>query len=44
VGAGGSDLAAYDRVKYDSLDGYADDVVEICEALDLRDVVVVGHS
>ncbi len=44
VGAGGSDLAAYDRAKYDSLNGYADDVVEIVEELDLRDVVYVGHS
>jgi len=44
VGAGGSDLAAYDRRKYDSLHGYADDVVQILEALDLQDVVFVGHS
>lgn len=44
VGAGGSDLTAYDRARYDSLDGYADDVVEICRALDLRDAVFVGHS
>lgn len=44
VGAGGSDLSAYDRGKYDSLDGYADDVLEILESLDLDDVVFVGHS
>jgi sigma-B regulation protein RsbQ len=44
VGAGGSDLSAYDRGKYDSLHGYADDVVEIVEELDLHDVVFVGHS
>lgn len=44
VGAGGSDLAAYDRGKYDSLHGYADDILEILEALDLDDVVFVGHS
>ena len=44
VGAGGSDVAAYDAARYSSLGGYADDVVEICEALDLRDVVFVGHS
>ena len=44
VGAGGSDLSAYDRAKYDSLHGYADDVLEIVEELDLRDVVYVGHS
>jgi len=44
VGSGGSDLAAYDAGRYGSLDGYADDVLEICRELDLRDVVFVGHS
>ena len=44
VGAGGSDQTAYDSKRYDSLDGYADDVVEIVRELDLRDVVFVGHS
>ncbi len=44
VGAGRSDLSAYDRRKYDSLHGYADDVLEIMRALDLEDVVYVGHS
>ncbi len=44
VGAGDSDSAAYDRTKYDSLHGYADDVVEVCEELDLHDAVLVGHS
>ncbi|SNS89844.1 sigma-B regulation protein RsbQ [Geodermatophilus pulveris] len=44
VGAGGSDLSAYDPGKYGSLDGYAADVIEICRALDLDDVVLVGHS
>ena len=44
VGAGGSDLSAYDRAKYGSLAGYADDVLEICHELELRDVIFVGHS
>jgi sigma-B regulation protein RsbQ len=44
VGAGHSDTAAYDRKKYGSLRGYADDVLEILEALGLTDVVFVGHS
>jgi sigma-B regulation protein RsbQ len=44
VGAGRSDLAAYDPDRYDHLGAYADDVVEICRELDLRDVVFVGHS
>ena len=44
VGAGGSDLAAYDPERYASLDGYATDVVEIAEELDLEDAIFVGHS
>ncbi|MBY0360582.1 MAG: alpha/beta hydrolase [Phreatobacter sp.] len=44
VGAGQSDLAAFDPARYATLDGYAEDVLTICEALDLRDVVFVGHS
>jgi sigma-B regulation protein RsbQ len=44
VGAGGSDLAAYDADRYSTLDGYATDVLEIIGALDLRDVTFVGHS
>jgi sigma-B regulation protein RsbQ len=44
VGAGRSDLRAYDRAKYSSLGGYARDVIEICRALDLSDVIFVGHS
>lgn len=44
VGAGRSDLSAYDRDKYRSLQGYAEDVLEICDALDVRHGVFVGHS
>lgn len=44
VGAGRSDLAAYDVARYATLQGYASDVLEILEALDLRDVIFVGHS
>jgi sigma-B regulation protein RsbQ len=44
VGAGKSDLSAYDSQKYDSLQGYANDVREICHALQLRKVIFVGHS
>ncbi|HSI17978.1 MAG TPA: alpha/beta hydrolase [Sphingomonas sp.] len=44
VGAGGSDLSAYDRQRYATLAGYAADVVEIATELDLRDAVFVGHS
>ena len=44
VGAGGSDPDAFDRDRYASLRGYADDVLEICDELHLTDVVFVGHS
>jgi sigma-B regulation protein RsbQ len=44
VGAGKSDLAAYDAEKYASLSGYADDVVEIARELNLKGAVFVGHS
>ncbi len=44
VGAGESDLSAYDPERYSSLAGYAQDVNELCEALDLHDVILVGHS
>ena len=44
VGSGHSDLSAYDAGRYASLDGYADDVLDVIHALDLRDVVFVGHS
>src|ERR1700753_337900 len=44
VGAGGSDLSAYDKARYSTLHGYADDVVEIGRGLGLKDAVFVGHS
>ena len=44
VGAGGSDLKAYDKFKYSTLSGYADDVVEIGQQLGLEDAIFVGHS
>lgn len=44
VGSGASNLAAYSRQKYADLDGYAQDIVDICTSLDLHDVVLVGHS
>lgn len=44
VGSGKSDLAAYDADRYSKLEGYAQDVIEICDALDLKDVIFVGHS
>ncbi|MEA2518048.1 MAG: sigma-B regulation protein RsbQ [Chloroflexota bacterium] len=44
VGAGASDRSAYDPIRYASLDGYADDILGICAALDLEDVILVAHS
>ena len=44
VGSGKSDLSAYDPHRYGDLRGYAQDVLDVCAALDLRDVIFVGHS
>lgn len=44
VGAGNSDIAAYSSEKYSHLEGYAADIVEICEAMKLKEVIFVGHS
>jgi sigma-B regulation protein RsbQ len=44
VGAGRSDLSAWSRERYSTLDGYADDVLEICREVGLGPVVFVGHS
>jgi sigma-B regulation protein RsbQ len=44
VGAGKSDLSAFDEKKYGTLDGYADDLLEICASLSLFGAVFVGHS
>lgn len=44
VGAGEADRSAYEPRKYDSLHGYADDLLEILDALDLRNALVVAHS
>lgn len=44
VGCGDSDRSAYDVVRYAELGGYAQDILDICEALGLEDVIFVGHS
>jgi sigma-B regulation protein RsbQ len=44
VGHGRSDFSAYSPTKYGTLDGYVEDVLDILDELDLRDVVFVGHS
>ncbi len=44
AGAGGADPDLYKPEKYDSLDAYASDVLDICREHELDDVVFVGHS
>ena len=44
VGCGRSDVTAYKPRRYETLDGYAQDILEICAAADLHDVIFVGHS
>ena len=44
VGSGKSDWEAYDYQKYGTLNQYAHDIIDICEALELKDVTLVVHS
>jgi sigma-B regulation protein RsbQ len=44
VGSGKSDIKAYDASRYGSLKGYARDIIDVCDALELSDIVLVGHS
>jgi sigma-B regulation protein RsbQ len=44
VGAGGSDLGAYRAERYDDLMAYAEDLLQIIDALELPPIVFVGHS
>lgn len=44
VGAGNSDHSQYSKDKYEDLQGYAEDILEICRELDLQNVILVGHS
>jgi sigma-B regulation protein RsbQ len=44
VGTGDSDIKAYDYLKYNTLDGYADDIIEICDSFSLQNSVLIGHS
>lgn len=43
-GTGRTELTAADRVKYSSLQGYADDLLEVCDAVGARDAVLIGHG
>lgn len=45
VGSGQSDIAQFDPQRYASLQGYAQDLIEVCDALSLKgDVIYIGHS
>ncbi len=44
VGCGKSDIASYNKERYGSLYGYAQDIIEICQAFDLTNVTFIGHS
>lgn len=44
VGAGESDLSAYDPKKYASLQGYVNDLIEIGETLSINKATFIGHS
>jgi sigma-B regulation protein RsbQ len=44
IGHGRSDRSTYDAARYAELDGYASDILEICDALGMRHGVFVGHS
>jgi sigma-B regulation protein RsbQ len=44
VGCGQSELAAFNPDRYSKLEGYAQDILDAIEALDLHDLTFVGHS
>ncbi len=44
IGSGKSDSAYYDKENYATLQGYANDILAIAEALALKDIILVGHA
>ena len=44
VGSGNSDLNAYQSEKYNTLQGYVQDVLDIVKAMELKDIIFIGHS
>ncbi|GAB3900707.1 alpha/beta hydrolase [Spirosoma agri] len=44
IGHGKASREAYNRERYASLQGYAQDVLDICQDLDLEQIIFVGHS
>jgi len=44
IGCGRSDLSEYNNDKYDDLHAYANDLIALCDALNLESVYFIGHS
>jgi len=44
VGSGQSELAAFDVQRYSSINGYAQDIIEVCEAVNISGAIFIGHS
>lgn len=44
LGSGDSDLSQYNQKKYATLEGYACDIIDIIQALDLKNIIFIGHS
>lgn len=44
VGSGRSERAAFDLKRYRTLAGYAQDILDVAEVLDLTDAILIGHS
>lgn len=44
MGMGKSDSSLYKKEERQSLDSYADDIIKICQDLNLKNVIFVGHS
>jgi sigma-B regulation protein RsbQ len=44
VGSGNSDLSAWDKARYGTLQGYADDIVEVIDQFATGPTIFVGHS
>lgn len=44
VGSGNSLLTDYSKEKYSTLEGYAQDIVDIINELNLKDITIIAHS
>jgi len=44
TGSGKSDISQYKKEKYNKIEGYVSDLVDVCRVLDLKGAIFVGHS